>query len=117
MAEAFGEHSRSDLRNLREELDHATIVSPGDVQPDVVTMNSKITLRDVDTSEERTVTVVFPNDADLAAGAISVLAPVGTAVLGYRRGAVIEWPVPAGTKRFLIEDILYQPEAAGDFDV
>ncbi len=116
VAETFGEHPHDGLRSLRQELDRATIVSPEEVPPDVVTMNSRVILRNADTSEERTLTVVFPKDADLAAGSISVLAPVGTAILGYRQGAVVEWPVPAGATRFRIEEILYQPEASGDFD-
>jgi len=117
VAEGFGAHDRRDLKALKDELDRATVVSSQDVPPEVVTMNSRVLLRDTDTSEERTVTVVFPKDADLAAGSISVLAPVGTAVLGYREGALVEWPVPSGTKRFRIEKILYQPEAAGDLDL
>ncbi len=116
VAEGFG-GDRRDLKSLKDELDRATIVSSQDVPSDVVTMNSRILLRDADTADERTVTVVFPKDADLAAGAISVLAPIGVAVLGYREGALVEWPVPSGTKRFRIEKILYQPEAAGDLDL
>ena len=78
-------------------------------------MNSKVVLRDVDTSAEMTYSLVFPKNADVDAGAISILAPVGTAILGYREGDVIEWPVPSGMRRIRIEEILYQPEAAGDF--
>jgi len=81
----------------------------------VVTMNSKVILRDLDISEEMNYCLVFPKDADIASGAISVLAPVGTAILGYREGDIVEWPVPSGKRRIRIEKILYQPEAAGDF--
>ncbi|MBR9981190.1 MAG: nucleoside diphosphate kinase regulator [Desulfatitalea sp.] len=114
VAEEFG-GGRSDLEALAEELDEAEIVSSKEVRPDVVTMNSKVVLRDLDTSETRTCTLVFPRDADADKGAISVLAPVGTAILGYAKGDVVEWQVPAGVRRIKIEDILYQPEAAGDF--
>jgi regulator of nucleoside diphosphate kinase len=113
-AEEFGGHGRKDLEALTEELAHAEVVSSEEIPPDVVTMNSKVVLRDVDTSEEMTFTLVFPEDADVDTGSISILAPVGTAILGYRKGDVIEWPVPSGMRRITIEEILYQPEAAGD---
>ncbi|NLI48477.1 MAG: nucleoside diphosphate kinase regulator [Acidobacteria bacterium] len=107
--------NRQDLRNLAKELARAKIVPPERIPPDVVTMNSRVILRDLDSNETITYTLVFPKDADIGAGAISVLAPVGTAIIGYAVGDVIEWPVPGGTRRIRIEQILYQPEAAGDF--
>jgi len=100
---------------LAEELDKAEVVSPKNVPPDVVTMNSKVTLRDLGTSEEMTYVLVFPRDANIDAGAISVLAPVGTAILGYAKGDIVEWPVPSGVRRIRIEEVLYQPESAGDY--
>jgi len=110
-----GPLAREDLHDLREELERAMVVDSKDVPPSVVTMNSRVRLRDTDTSEEMIYTLVFPKDADVAAGSISVLAPIGTAILGYRAGDVIEWSVPSGTRHIAIEEILYQPEAAGDF--
>ncbi|HQF86124.1 MAG TPA: nucleoside diphosphate kinase regulator [Acidobacteriota bacterium] len=107
--------NRQDPRNLAKELARAKIVPPERIPPDVVTMNSRVILRDLDSNETITYTLVFPKDADIGAGAISVLAPVGTAIIGYAVGDVIEWPVPGGTRRIRIEQILYQPEAAGDF--
>ena len=115
VAEEFNGHSRKDLHDLQEELDRAKIVQPEKVPPGVVTMNSRVLLRDVDTSEEMTYTLVFPKEADIDSGAISVLAPVGTAILGYSQGDVVEWQVPSGRRRISIEKILYQPEAAGDY--
>jgi len=115
VAEEFSSHGREDLGALAGELAIATVVSPKAVPQDVVTMNSRVVLRDVDTSEEMTYALVFPQNADIDAGAISILAPVGTAILGYTEGDVIEWPVPSGMRRIRIEKILYQPEAAGDF--
>jgi regulator of nucleoside diphosphate kinase len=114
-AEEFEDQNRKDLHDLQEELDRARIVEPKKVPPDVVTMNSRVLLRDVDTSEEMTYTLVFPKDADIDSGAISVLAPVGTAILGYSEGDVVEWQVPSGRRRISVEKILYQPEAAGDY--
>jgi regulator of nucleoside diphosphate kinase len=115
VAEEFGSGNRTDLEALADELARAEIVASREVQPDVVTMNSKVVLRDIDTLKEMTCTLVFPRDADIDKGAISVLAPVGTAILGYSKGDVVEWPVPSGIRQFRIEKILYQPEAAGDF--
>ena len=115
VAREFGDHDRHDLDSLATELARAAVVESKRVPPSVVTMNSKFILRDVDTSEEVEYRLVFPKDADIASGAISILAPVGTAVLGYREGDVVEWPVPSGKRRIRIEKILYQPEAAGDF--
>lgn len=115
VAEDFGGHDRKDLKSLQQELAKAKVVSPRSVPADVVTMNSKVVLRDLDTSEEMTYVLVFPRDASIEAGTISVLAPVGTAILGYAKGDIVEWPVPSGVRRLRIDDVLYQPEAAGDY--
>jgi len=115
VAEESDGHERKDLDSLAGELDKAEIVSSKDIPPDVVTMNSKVVLRDLSTSEKMTYVLVFPGDADIDTGAISVLAPVGTAILGYAKGDVVEWSVPSGIRRISIEEVLYQPEAAGHF--
>ena len=114
VAEDFGSKARKDLPALAGELARATAVPSEQIPPDVVTMNSKILLRDMESDEEMIYKLVFPMDADISQGAISVLAPIGTALLGYATGDVIEWPVPDGIRRIKIEKILYQPEAAGD---
>ena len=101
--------------SLKEELDRAQIVLPKDIPSDVVTMNSRVRLSDMSKGEEQVYTLVFPRDADTVTGKISVLAPVGTAILGYRVGDMIEWQVPAGKRKLKIEEIIYQPEAAGDY--
>jgi regulator of nucleoside diphosphate kinase len=67
------------------------------------------------TGEKVAYTLVFPGKADSSTGKISVLAPIGTAVLGYRVGDVVEWRVPAGSRKFRVEKLLYQPEAALDY--
>ena len=103
------------LDGLKEELDRAHIVLPKDIPPDTVTMNSRVRLSDMGKAEKLVYTLVFPRDADAATGRISVLAPVGTAILGCRVGDIIEWQVPAGKRKLKIEEILYQPEAAGDY--
>lgn len=115
VAHDFGERTRHDLKGLEEELNKAKVVASQDIPEDVVTMNSKVVLVDVDTQEEMNFRLVFPQDADVDMGFISVLAPIGTAILGYAKGDIVEWPVPSGIRRLEIKDILYQPEAAGDF--
>jgi regulator of nucleoside diphosphate kinase len=108
-------NSRDDLRGLQAELEHARVVTPADVPPDVITMNSKARLRDLDTGEEMIFTLVFPGKANIEHDRISVVAPIGTAMLGQRVGDEFEWEVPAGSVRLRVEEMLYQPEAAGDF--
>ena len=108
-------NSRDDLRGLQIELEHARVVTPADVPPDVITMNSKARLRDLDTGEEMIFTLVFPGEASIEHDRISVVAPIGTAMLGQRVGDEFEWEVPAGSVRLRVEEMLYQPEAAGDF--
>jgi regulator of nucleoside diphosphate kinase len=90
-------------------------VDSRDVPPDVVTVNSKVELLDLDKNEKMIFVLVFPNEADINQGKISILAPVGTAILGYRVGDKVIWRVPAGQRRIKIQKILYQPEASGDY--
>lgn len=103
---------REHLQQLDDELDRARVVPASDIPADVVTMNSELALRDLDTGEEMVFRVVFPSEANADQHRISVLAPLGTAVLGYRAGDAIEWVVPGRTRRVRIESMLYQPEAS-----
>jgi regulator of nucleoside diphosphate kinase len=100
------------LAALAGELRRARVVPRSQLPPDVVTMNSTVRLRDLETGDEETYTLVYPADADIGQNKLSVLAPVGTALLGYRAGDVVEWPVPAGVSRFRIEEVLFQPKSA-----
>jgi len=114
--EAPANYRESDyLPRLQAELNRAEVVSPQAVSQAVVTMNSTVVLQDLETGEEETYTLVFPENADIARGKISILAPIGTAMLGYEVGNTFEWKVPAGKRRLKIKQILYQPEAAGDY--
>ncbi len=113
--EASGGRDRQDIQSMAAELARAQVLAPRDIPANVVTMNSKVLLIDVDTHEDMEYVLTFPHDADVTEGRISVLAPIGTALLGYAEGDVIEWPVPAGVRRIRIAKILYQPEAAGDY--
>lgn len=91
------------------------MVAPEEISRNVITMNSTVALLDMDTGEEEIYTLVFPEAADIAAGKLSVLAPIGTGMLGYEVGDIFEWRVPAGSRRLQVKEIVYQPEAAGDF--
>lgn len=104
-----GEH----LTGLEAELSRSTCIAADKVPPDVITMHSKADLIDLESKEELVYTLVFPHEADIRQDKISVLAPIGTAMLGYRVGDVFEWPVPDGIRRLQIRAVLYQPEAAG----
>jgi len=103
------------LDRLGMEIDRAEIVSPQDIPSDVVTMNSRVCLVDLDSGEEEVYTLVFPENADLEQGKLSVFAPIGTAMLGYEVGDIFEWEVPDGKRRLRVKEILYQPEASGDY--
>ncbi|MCO6432330.1 MAG: nucleoside diphosphate kinase regulator [Deltaproteobacteria bacterium] len=110
--ELAGPSSESEM--LEEELLRATVVPSGEVPPDVVTMNSRVRFKDLTSDEESELTLCYPKDADLERGKISVLAPVGAALLGLKSGDEIEWPLPSGKTRVLkITDVVFQPEAAG----
>ena len=102
------------LAKLKNELSRARIVDPKRVPGDVVTMNSRVRFRDLEEECDHVFSLVFPADADTSQKRLSILAPVGAALLGYRVGDVVEWPVPSGTKRLRIVELVYQPEAAGD---
>jgi regulator of nucleoside diphosphate kinase len=99
---------------LRGELDRAEVVEPKDIPADVVTMNSVVTFKDDDSADELTITLVYPSGAGVP-GAVSIFAPVGSALLGLKVGQPIEWPTPDGRHRSLrVLEIEYQPEASGD---
>jgi regulator of nucleoside diphosphate kinase len=101
---------KSYLKDLRAELDRAVIVPSRKIPADVITMNSTVRLRDLETDERETYTLVYPEHADIAADKLSILAPIGTAILGYRVGDVVSWRVPSGSCQIEIEELLYQPE-------
>jgi len=105
------------LDDLEREVSRSSVVDRQSLPSDVVTMNSRVRLRDMDSGENEIYTLVYPSMADHAENRISVLAPVGTAIVGSRVGDVIEWPVPAGRRRLLVEDVVYQPEKAGAVDL
>ncbi|MGI5862524.1 MAG: nucleoside diphosphate kinase regulator [Myxococcales bacterium] len=102
------------LDQLEDELGRAIVVPSDQIPPNVVTMNSRIVFED-DKGQRREVSLVYPRDADPSSGKLSVLAPVGAALLGLSVGQTIEWPLPGDrTATLRIVSVLYQPEAAGD---
>jgi len=103
------------LNTLEAELDRAVIVDPKHIPANVITMRSKVRLKDLVNGETKIYSLVFPTEANLSEGKISVLAPIGTAILGYKLGDSIEWPVPSGVRKLKVDEILYQPEAAGEY--
>jgi regulator of nucleoside diphosphate kinase len=104
------------VRNLRSELERADIVDSEKVPADIVTMNSRVRILDLDTGEEKEYTLVYPLAADFSQGKISVMVPLGTALIGFRKGDIVEWKVPGGMRKFKITKVVYQPEAVGDFN-
>jgi regulator of nucleoside diphosphate kinase len=102
------------LKVLAEEMEKAAVVNPDQIPADVITLNSTARPLDQETNEEMVYTLVFPEDADLSQGKISILAPIGTAMLGYKTGDTFEWDTPGGKRTLRVTEILYQPEASGD---
>jgi regulator of nucleoside diphosphate kinase len=101
---------------LESELARADIVAPKDVPATVITMNSTVRFRVESTPEEFTLTLVYPKDVDSSSSKISILAPVGSALLGLSVGDSIEWPKPGGgVLRVRVEEVVYQPERSGEF--
>ena len=108
----FRQHDAKHLDDLEQELERAAIMKAGEVPSDVVTMNSRVRVKDLNSGRVTTYQIVFPREADIAKNRISVLAPIGTGLLGYSAGATIEWQVPSGSRRFRILAVEYQPQAA-----
>lgn len=102
------------FEKLEQELVRASVVPRLEIPEDVVTMNSRVVFENEKTRERREITLVYPENADIDAGRISVLVPVGTALLGLRVGQTIDWELPGGARqRYRIVEVPYQPEAAG----
>jgi len=110
------QHATDASDSLESELHRAVVVDSRSVPADVVTMNSEVVYEDCETFVQRSVRIVYPRDADASRNQISVLAPIGSALLGLRVGQSIEWQLPTGMKRVRVLEIRYQPEACGDFE-
>ena len=113
VGDPYGAH----LRELESELQQAEVVAATEITPDLVTMNSRVRARDMESGSVQTFTLVYHGESGIFDSRLSVLTPLGIRALGARVGDLIEWPVRRGVRRLRIEEILYQPEAAGDFDL
>ncbi len=105
-------HDQAHLEELRSELERAVVVQPEGIPAEVITMNSRIRVLDLDRRKRCDYTLVYPSEADVAARRISVLAPLGTALLGFRKGDELEWTMPGGVRRLRVERVS-QPGADG----
>jgi regulator of nucleoside diphosphate kinase len=103
------------LHNLAADLRHAVVISAQKIIPNVITMNSRFHLKDLDTAEEGEYTLVFPGKTNKGYGKISILAPIGAALIGAQESETISVMAPSGIKRLRVESISYQPEAAGEY--
>lgn len=107
-------HDEND-QNLLLELNRAQIIEPQEIPNDVITMNSKVSFIDLETDKEFEYWLVFPEAADIKENKISVLSPIGCALLGYKIGEIISLKTPRGEKKIKVKSILHQPEAVGNF--
>ena len=104
-----------ELQRLADALSGRKRLPSDEVPPDVITLNSRVQLFERDTGDTLTCSLVLPQAADIAQYKLSVLSPVGMAMLGRRVGDVFDYPAPSGTKRLEVTAIWYQPEAVGDY--
>ena len=107
----------SEAGNLLKELKSAKIVEPTEIPANIVTMNSIVKISFLNTNKTVQFQIAYPQEANLKEHKISILSPIATALIGYKTGDEIEWIVPAGLTKIKIEEIIYQPEAAGDFNL
>jgi len=103
------------IEKLKKELYRATILEPTSVPGDVVTMNSIVRVRNINTGEERAFLLAFPGKAGSQGRAVSILSPMGIALLGHREGDVLEWHLSSGHVEIRIMEIIYQPERLGNY--
>lgn len=115
--EAMRSASGFDVDRLDSELARAQIIDQKEAPRSLVTMNSEVTYEDLKSGKRHTVRLVYPGDANVTKNQISVLAPLGSALLGLRDGQKVEWPMPRGIRKMKVVEVVYQPEAAGDFDL
>lgn len=106
-----------EAENLLNELHCAKIVEPFEIPNDIVTMNSIVKIRFLKTNKEVKFQIVYPDKADIKENKISIFSPVATALIGYKLSDEIDWMVPSGMTKIRIEEIIYQPEAEGNYEL
>jgi regulator of nucleoside diphosphate kinase len=102
---------REHLEMLSAELDRAVIIDDEDVPPDVIRMRTRVRIRDCSSRQSEDYMLVYPRESDVRLNLLSVLAPLGTALLGYREGDRIDWQLPGGVRAVLVEKILGQSDS------
>lgn len=107
----------SEAEKLLNELKSAKVVEPEEVPGDIVTMNSIVRISFLNTNKEVKFQIVYPNQADIKKNKISIFSPIATALIGYKVSDEIEWVVPSGLTKLRIDEIIYQPEASGDYNL
>lgn len=113
LATTLRSNASAALKNLREELDRAVVIDPAAFPADVVTMNATVEFEDLGTNEIEEYTITFPESADVERKRISILTPIGTALLGYRVGDIINWPTPGGIRELKVRRVTApSPESA-----
>jgi regulator of nucleoside diphosphate kinase len=110
-----GDRRRAELERLADELSRRTRLPSDEVPPDVITLNSRVQLFELDTGQSLACSLVLPQAADIGQLKISILSPVGLAMFGHRVGDIFDSPAPGGTQRLEVTAIWYQPEAVGDY--
>lgn len=111
-----GGDGSSHIAAIEDVLDACSLVPSREVSPDIVTMYSRVLLQDTQTGARSTITLCYPAEAEPASGFVSVLSPIGSALLGLRVGSIARWPTPGGDERSAeIVAILFQPESTGDY--
>ena len=100
---------------LTYELNGARIFAPEDIDAKVITMNSRVLLRDRVNGSTIEVTVTYPSQVDSRFNRISVFSPAGLALLGRKAGTIIAWNTPVGLRQFEVVEVIFQPEAVGDY--
>lgn len=116
-AKLFKSVSSAEAEKLLKELNAAQIVEPEAIPANVVTMNSIVKLSFLNNNKQIQFQIVYPENANIKENKISIFSPIATALIGYKTGDEIEWIVPAGLTKIRIDEIIYQPEAAGDFNL
>lgn len=114
-AKQFKSISIVESERLMNELDSAKIVEPEAIPSNVVTMNSIVRLSFLNNNKQVQFQIVYPNQGNIKENKISIFSPIATALIGYKVADEIEWIVPGGLTKIRIDEIIYQPEAAGDY--
>jgi regulator of nucleoside diphosphate kinase len=105
------------IDRLSTRLGAAKLLSPDEIKKSVITMNSRVRLKDLRSGSEAEITITYPRDANPRDRRVSILSEIGLALLGKRENDVVSWRTPKGEGSFSIERVTYQPEAAGDYDL